>query len=357
MTIGIITFHCAINYGAILQTYGLQEYLQSLGHTVYIIDYRPDYLLSQYKYFRPQNHNNLYELSTWFIRELLTTPIKWRRKQNFKKFTKKYLNLKYIDFTQNINTFDTFIFGSDQIWNTNITNGYDPIFTGDFEAAKGKRLVVYGASAGDISNISASLIDYLKNVPYHMIGVREKQLQCFLQQNNIPSQLVLDPILLAGQSTFKKLIKNRKNRHNKYLLLFTLNREGCAIEYANKIAKEHNFKIIEIISAKESLQNYLKIKQTLSPEDFLEYLWNASYIVTTSFHGTAFSILFKKDFNSIIINKNERISSLLHLVNLESRIIYNGDKTINTESINYTTVNKKLDKARKESMLFIKNIQ
>ena len=95
MRIGILTFHCAINYGAVLQTYALQEYLKGLGHDVYVLDYRPSYLLNPYKTFiwKWLADKSLVENVKSLLRCLLITPIKIKRKLYFRKFTRKYLNL------------------------------------------------------------------------------------------------------------------------------------------------------------------------------------------------------------------------------------------------------------------------
>ena len=101
MKIAILTFHCALNYGAIMQTYGLQEYLKKIGHEVYVIDYRPEYLLKPYRIF---NWRWSLTLSVkrnifLFIRTILVSLIRLKRKKSFSQFTKKYINLCSLDFS------------------------------------------------------------------------------------------------------------------------------------------------------------------------------------------------------------------------------------------------------------------
>lgn len=344
MKIGIFTFHCAINYGAVLQAYGLQEYLKGLGHEVYIIDYRPDYLLYPYRIFRwnesPKHPINRLK---WFIRELMVIPIRCRRKIHFSRFVKKYLNLYDLDLNNPNNDFDAFVFGSDQIWNKEITNGFDKVYWGDFPAARGKQLVAYAASMGNCCDLQNHDLEYIdrKIGLFSVIGVRESSLSNLLRSYNKPSINVVDPVLLAGDALFKKLIIKKRNLRP-YLLLFTLGRDEYVIPIANKIAKDLGLETIEVISSNESLN--LKLKQTLSPIDFLSVLYHASYVVTSSFHGTVFSILFQKNFSAVQLEstKSDRIESLLSIADLSSRLVCESTQKIDTSSIDYTYVFEKI---------------
>lgn len=315
MKIGIFTFHGAINYGAVLQAYGLQEYLKSLGHEVRIIDYRPDYLMSQHRMFRwhYKNDSSLMMNVTWLIRECFVLPIRFIRKLKFSRFINKYLNL--YSWNADLNVFDVFVFGSDQIWNPTITGGFDNIYFGDFPAARDKILVTYGASVGNIQHLSRHDSIYFKSklLPFHYVTVREKSLADFLKiECDIIAKVVPDPVLLAGKGIYDNLAIAAKEK-SPYLLLFTLGRYDYAANCAYEIAKQKQLKIIEVVSSHESIFN-TNVKQTLAPDEFLGYLKNASFVVTSSFHGTVFSILFNKSFKVVIgENKNdERIISLLN---------------------------------------------
>ena len=314
MKIGIFTFHGAINYGAVLQAYGLQEYLKSLGHEVHIIDYRPDYLMSQHRMFRWHRKNDCSFMMNviWLIRECLVLPIRIIRKLKFRRFINKYLNL--YSWNADLNVFDVFVFGSDQIWNPTITRGFDNIYFGDFPAARDKILVTYGASVGSIQHLRQHDSIYLKSklLSFHNVTVREKSLADFLKNEcGIMAKVVPDPVLLVGRRIYDNLAIAAKEELP-YLLLVTLGRYDYAVKCACEIAKQKQLKIIEVVSSHESIFN-TNVKQTLAPDEFLGYLKNASFVVTSSFHGTVFSILFNKNFKVVIgENKNdERIISLL----------------------------------------------
>lgn len=366
MKIGIFTFHCAANYGAVLQTYCLQEVLKDMGHEVYVIDYRPIYLTEPYKTF---NYDSTYWGSNLakckgFLRACLVTPICWKRNQTFSKFIHHRLNLYQLDLNDESNDFDSFVFGSDQIWNPNITNGFDKIYLGDFPATKGKKLIVYAASAGSTSYFSNADINYfLSRLPnFNKVTVREKSLADYInQKSTITSEVVFDPVLLAGPTVLYKLLNNKikKERSQKqpYLFLFQLVRNDGIASYAASLAKSKGLKLIEVATMCESLFNN-NMKQTLSVEQLLFYFINAAYIITSSFHGTVLSILFKKQFNAISVDDrvDERVMSLLQELHLSDRMLHLKNKILSSVQIDYTMVNNIYDRKQRESYNILKNI-
>lgn len=345
MKIGIFTFHCAANYGAVLQTYCLQEVLKGMGHEVYVIDYRPKYLIEPYKTFSydPTSFDSFFAKCKGLLRACLVTPIRWKRNRAFSRFIDSHLNLYQLDLDDESNDFDAFVFGSDQIWNPKITRGFDKVYLGDFTAAKGKKLIAYAASSGSISNFAGENIDYfLSRLQYFdKVFVREKTLAEYInQKSSITSEVVFDPVLLAGINIINKLTINQGRYINKksYLLLFQLGRNNSIANYAIELARVKDLEIVEIITSGESIFNS-KIKQTLSINELLFYFKSASYIVTASFHGTVFATLFNKQFNTISISDNidERALSLLNELNLSDRMSQINDK-LSLSLIDYNAV-------------------
>ena len=146
MRVGILTFHCARNYGAVLQAYALQTYLEKQGHQVYVIDYRPSYLVFPYRLFKFDVWRDKGFITglKWNIRELLIAPIRGLRNYRFERFVRRRLHLRQIDFTKPCTDIDTFIFGSDQIWNWK-TMCADPSYMLDF-APEDKKRIAYSSS-------------------------------------------------------------------------------------------------------------------------------------------------------------------------------------------------------------------
>lgn len=358
MKIGILTFHCADNYGAVLQTYGLQEYLKKIGHTVYVIDYRPDYLLRPYRIFNWEWISSLSVIRNLllFLRAIFIVPTRLKRKKIFERFLRNHIDVCSVDLANLNSSFDAFFLGSDQIWNPQITSGLDKIYFGQFPAARGKKLIAYAASAGSCkyllpyANVLQSLI-----LNFHAISVRERSLADYLQKiTNNTIHVTIDPVLLAGRSIYSKLAHKKISR-KPYLLSFQLVYNELQSLIAKEIAKEKGLNVIELSSLESLKQRKLLVAE--SPESFLSLFLEASYVVTSSFHGTVFAILFEKDFNTVSLDamQSERMSDLLRSLNLYDRLVIDGNQPT-TASIDFNVVNKRLDELRASSQMFIKEV-
>lgn len=359
MKIGILTFHCANNYGAVLQAYGLQEYLKSLGHEVCVIDYRPKYLIAPYRLFGNElpNVNSFFKI-LYFCRRLLLAPKRLKRRWTFDAFRRRYLNVCRLNLDVVDNNFDAFIFGSDQIWNPVLTHGLDKIYLGDFKAAKNKKLIAYSASVGSVHNINCSETEYMISQlgNFSAIGIREKSFCDLLNSFKLNVCTTVDPVLLGGWDIYNRIATNRIPVKN-YLLLFQLDFDYKVEKIALSIAKLKHLNIIKVNSSSESIKDF-KIKSSVSPALFLSYIKNAVYVVTSSFHGTVFSILFEKDFTSVCLNERngERITNLLKQLDLMKRIITSENQRPFTEAIDYKAVKKSQEILRNSSVEFINRV-
>lgn len=361
MKIGILTFHCAHNYGAVLQCYALQETLKSMGHEVEVIDYRPNFLTYS-KFINFQNIKNT-SISTTLrklIRELAVLPKKNIRYFVFNRFINKRLNLS----THNKNysyipaEYDIYIIGSDQVWNKKITNGYHNPYFASFPFPKGnKKYISYAASmeSEDISKDTNILKKLLSN--FDAISVREESLRQSLQElSQKRISLVLDPTLIADKTMWHKLaIKPRIKK--KYVLVYEVRTNPHTIKFANNIAKQLNAEVVRLFAWVDRFNNKNEYKCE-SPENFLGWFKHAECIVTTSFHGTAFSIIFEKPFYTKELDNegNSRSFSLLNKLGLDARIInlkviHNTDFT----NINYDKIDYKLYELKQESIKYLKN--
>ncbi len=362
MKVGILTFHRAVNYGAVLQAFSLKQHLESLGCEVSIIDYAPEGMGDIL--FRLKGYSLKNQLIR-FISNIVMIPIiplKIFRRNKFRRFISMYLNLthKVVRGSQ-ISGYDYIIIGSDQVWNIYFTGGtFDEFYWGNF-IHSGSKLFSYAASASE--NFEETFekpecAKYLKNFSH--IGVREevlaKKISSF--QLGILIRKVLDPTLLVNSSIFN-LFFTQRPYHRKYLLVYQVLRpkNNVLLNLARRIAKEKGLEIVEIasyLSMNKSLlsKNYLKDK---SPDQFVNLFYHADFVITTSFHGTAFSIIFKKDFlvYSIDNKTDERARELLSNVGLQDRMI-SSFNFYPKGQIDWLSVELKLDSLREESNLFIK---
>ena len=355
MKIGILTFHCAHNYGAVLQCYALQETLKNMGHKVEIIDYRPSYLITPYKIWNIQRF--LSPTPQEFIKKIIKESLTLRhRPSRYKKFQEFIYNRLNLSQTKSVTeNYDAYIIGSDQIWNPQITKGFDPNYFGYFNfPKKNKKYISYAASMEKIqlTNYEKEYFSKaLKN--FDSISVRENNLSNLLQPlTDKPIKIVLDPTLLANPIVWNDLAKVPQYK-KQYVIVYQIRESEHTQLIAQKIAKDLN---LDVVNLKASPRWYSKktLIQNASPEDFLGWIKHASCIITTSFHGTAFSIIFNRPFYYIKLNdgNDSRSSSLLENIGLSNRII-TPDYNSGFKNIDYTEPNKKLLKLREQSAFFL----
>lgn len=361
MNIKTITCHDVYNSGASLQAYALMKYLQELGHDVEIIDYKPDYLDKHYKLFKI--NNSKYEKSIilkilYIALKLPKRVLSLRSKKKYDDFSKKYLNItnkKYIsndDLKENLPIADVYIAGSDQIWNTTFRNGRDPAFYLDF-APEDKIKMSYAASfATEV--IDEDLKENIKKMLNRLnsISVRELSGLNILESMNIKNGVqVLDPVFLLDKEHWSNLCVDSK-RKEKYIFVYDFDGSEIIENLAKKIAKEKNLKIYTVFKSSYS-DKYIK---SIGPQEFITYIKNADYVISNSFHATAFSIIFEKEF--FVINRKEKINTrmrdLLILLGMKERLIEEYTSKINLDkNINYTQVLKNVEISSKRSKEYL----
>ena len=334
MRIGILTFHCAHNYGAVLQCYALQETLKAMGHNVKVIDYRPDFLLNPYKIWNINRNKDYNSFFKRLILECLTLHRGLVRCRAFDSFIKTRLNLTK---EQTIpSSFDAYIMGSDQIWNPQITKGFHKPYFGYFNFPKeNRKYIAYAASMEASSLTQEAKAFYMKALDnFNAVSVREKTLADLLQPlTSKKIETVLDPTLLANTNIWNSIVK-RPLLNCKYVLVYQVRCDKNTRRIAQDIADQIGAKVIEI-TAWINWKFKKNVYQCCSPEEFLGWIKYASCIVTTSFHGTAFSVIFNKPFYCVKLGKGDtRATSLLHELGLENRMIEKTSSP-NFRSIDY----------------------
>lgn len=363
--IGIITFQFAYNYGAVLQCWALQKTLLELKSDVSVINYCPDYHLRQYSVF-PFAFSKTVSLARTlkqFISSVYHLSERIERKRAFKQFSRLLkLTIKirdYKEFCEHLskNNYDTIICGSDQIWNYKITNGeLDPVYFGYSEMSTVRR-IGYAISIGDADlDLCANELERYAADMYD-ITAREKKSADVLQQilkKSIPE--IPDPTLLIDKEVYSEiaidpLIDN-------YILIYLLDDEPNIISYISFINEKLSFKVIDISPSRMIKSRSVIRKNSIGPLEFLGYIKNASYILTNSFHGTVFSIIFNKQFVSLVHKqRGERIRNLLSNFGLLDRLITNNnDISVVKKIILYNEINNLIKSIRDETIQYIKEV-
>lgn len=355
--IGIITFHRADNFGAVLQNYALQQAVMMLGMEAETIDYYSPAIEMPYKIFGSAKPRGLLShIVKQTVNIILNSHNVIISRRKYKEFRENYLNIsreKYDTDTISNAAYDVYIAGSDQIWNKGII-GEEDISAYTLAFAK-EHTAAYGASCGSIEY----LIDEVESISkIQMITVREQQLFNELKNRGIASKVVCDPVFLLNRDKWKKMIRNMAHAKHKFVFLYYID-EGReqAVLIAKAIAAATKAKIHypRKYDKASLLNNYGINKFSDGPLDFLNEIDQAEYIVSSSFHGVAFAILMEKEFTVVLHKKTgERAKNLLYSLGLEERIVSDKEdfqkRSPHWKPINYNEVRKKLDEFRKESM-------
>ncbi|MBP5566299.1 MAG: polysaccharide pyruvyl transferase family protein [Bacteroidales bacterium] len=329
MKTGILTFHAADNYGAVLQCRCLYEVLKSLGHEVSVIDYRPEYLTAPYRLWK--NSYLKHPMTMLKVSASLAGAI--RRKKEFERFVSE---MALTPFGQD--GFDAIFYGSDQIWNRNITGGIDPVFFAAAPFATGAKNISYAASDGNIipqEDEQKEMRTLLHN--FHRIGVREATMQRRMDESGIPAVLNLDPVLLAGTSILDQI--RQPVKENGYVVTYEAIDDPKVLSMANSIAAERGLKVISIARSP-----YREGSNKYGPAEFISLIRGADCVVTTSFHAIALALLYHKEFHFARTGTaaDDRILSLLGTLGVT------GDT-----QLNYDELDARLEALRKESMNYI----
>lgn len=366
MKIKTITCHDVYNFGATLQAFALMKYLTNKGHNVEIINYKPEYLSKRYNLWQigPRWSNKgllvklmyfAYKLPGRFLH------MNWKGKYRFDIFKRKYMKISRQVYKSNkelkLNApkADIFIAGSDQIWNTLYNNGRDPAFYLDFAPARAKK-ISYAASF----SIDTVLPEYKFFVQtmikkFDHISVRESKGIEILDSLGIKKgKHVMDPVFLLEREIWHEMA-NKKVRGN-YILVYDFENNPIIERFVKQMAKKDGLKIYAVNNYKKTPYANNDYHNS-GPELFLSLIKNAKYIASNSFHGTAFALIFEKEFfvfDRMKQNVNSRMRDLLHACELNDRLLQSESefKKIYTP-INYEIVNKKLNKHILNSKLFL----
>lgn len=340
MKIGILTFHNANNYGAVLQAYGLKLVLQDMGHEVKIINYCNRKISECTEYFNFFSQSPLRVIK----RLLFNYHVLSSKTRQFETFREKYLGISKVKVCPEDllhQDCDLFIVGSDQVWNPLLTGGPDPVYWGCYSG--GKPIITYAASSNDLSclpiDMQSKILSWLPN--FFRITVRENRLSDYIKTHTgVTAPVVVDPTLLAGKQCWDKLLGKRP-LDDSYLLYYSVE-NTLDRQVAISLAKNKGLRIVVL----SKMQNkYMWPKDTiflnLDIPDFIAAFRFADIIVCTSFHGTVFSILFERDFYSVEGGNMARVESLLKPLGLMDRVVSNGT-IVKDCAIDYSFVNNQL---------------
>lgn len=363
MKTGIVTFHGANNYGAVLQAYALTEWLRQNGIDPEIINYRSK-VFDKYKLFRTQSYKRAPYLRAV---DLYKYPAKRKRNSGFDLFREKYLPISgetYAcadDFEGITDKYDYFICGSDQIWNPTLTHGIDPAYFLGF-VKDPKKKIAYAPSVA-LKKLNEFQIAEMAELmsSFAALSIREREAIDILQpycEREIAQ--CCDPVFLPGVGSYDRIC-SKKFEGKKYVFLYVVGRAALfknVIAHAEKTARENGLQLYYLIDGDKT---FCRIRGKnvfgIDPCDFLSLIRNAAYVVSNSFHATAFSVLYARQFVTFLKGgTGSRMAGLLNALGLENRIFRgNGDFAPYEEAIDYGGIGEALQKLKGSSVEYLQH--
>ena len=326
--VNIITIHFGTNHGSVLQAYALSHYLQGIGYDAKIIDYVPErYKIWNNLLLRKKGKYPLPVIMAYYPFAVLKN---YRVRKLFDNFLKHNLNLtkRYSTKEELKNSppvADIYVTGSDQVWNNDYNGDNEYSYFLDFIPENSKK-VAYAASFGK-ENMPEEQLQKISHLlqDFGAISVREADAKRILETIDIRATHVTDPVFLFSREEWREFASKKKTEKS-YILVYVM--DGLyteLLDYAQKL-KEHTGKKIYVVSFRKIDDPRIdKCFYLASPKDFVALIDNADAVVTNSFHGTAFSVIFQKNFITIGKEKyNSRMQSLLDKLGLNSHFIPTG---------------------------------
>lgn len=363
MKVSIITRHAITNYGSLLQSFALQQVIENLGYTTEIIDYvRND-----------EEYRNITDVLVkrsrkWNSNVVLRSIYKCLQSREyriagkkFEGFQHRYLNLsnRYSSLNELVKhppIADIYCTGSDQVWGTIGDETYDKAYFLEF-VKENSKCISYAASFGK-TKMDKGFTTMLKGMlyKYNDLLIRESSALEILHSLGFEnSKQVLDPTLLIDSRQWDKYMGTKKINKN-YVLIYQLHRNKKMDTYAKAFAKKVNLPLIRITPSLHHVVRGGKVVFLPDIVEFLAYIKNAKYMITDSFHGTAFAINYNVQFINIHPGETAtRSQSILELAGLKNRMLTNySDFSYIDKMIEYIEVNKTLALEREKSISLLK---
>ncbi len=365
--VGVITMHRIINYGSFLQTYATQTIIENLGHKCEIIDYK---FPNDWHYTNGLENKSTFKSNLSRIVYPLRLTKSHRKMSNIRLAIGKYLNLSSCyqsrkEIKLNPPIYDTYVTGSDQTWNPKHTVG-DPTFLLDFAPISARKISFSASLAGN--KIDTKYLSVFKQelCKYQNISVRDANGKKLIHDISGKDSIVtLDPTLILNKEQWSSFGRNRRNKYSdkSYIVFYLITHSFDPTPYIYELLKElqqtTGYKVYSFTKIPEEFNINYEDCADIHVEEFIQLYENAKYVVTSSFHGTAFAVNFGVPLYSVIDDKNQsddRQSSLLKALGIENCIVGKGTKFENIYP-NYVVSmqQQKLNELRERSIVYLKN--
>lgn len=358
-----ITFHASHNYGSVLQALALQTVVTRLGTEYEILNFRTLRQMDLYAVFtRRRGFKYLLKNAS----HLLYYPALHKKWQRFEQFIGDRLSLSAQQFStleelkEAKKSYDCYIAGSDQIWNP-VPADFDWAYYLPF--VKDAKRIAYAPSFGQLASTGDA--DTKKRIRdavrrFDSLSAREDAAkEAILAMTGREVPVVLDPTLLLTAKDWDAVCAPGRIQKGEYIFLYTLFADREILGTAKRLSKQLGLPVVTSnFSNQHDVFTPFKKRFDAGPAEFLNLVRNASLVVTTSFHGTVFSILHHRPFVAIRGLDDARISSLLQLTGLSSRALSPGREAFDSRTLltcDFSNAELRLETARQESISYLKS--
>lgn len=367
--VGVLTFHGAHNYGSVLQAYALQtivsNYLESdCGKNNYLYEIINLRILSQKKLYKVIKKNKKISNVIGNIYNIIHYKDLKKKYNKFEDFINNKLLISKNEYDSiqsveaDIKKYNYLISGSDQVWNIDAFDfNWSYYLPFDTDSKKISYATSFGSSH-EINNeyIKRKVKKYLRDFDY--LSVRESLSASTIEDmTDRKPEVLIDPTLMLSREQWEKVTSKKVDGLGEYIFFYSLGASSEDIEVLTMISEQLALPIV-ISNTGTRNDKSLKAKRILSagPEDFLSLIKNAKIVCTTSFHGTVFSLIYNTPFFCINVKEDDRIVSLLNMVNLQDRFVNKDnvkEKCYDAYSIEFKKITGMLKKQQEKSKKYL----
>jgi len=369
MKCAIVTVFYNTNYGAVLQAYALSKTIEKLTNSeCYLIDYRREKIRNMFRFslFDVGMDDKIritFDSLKRTVKQCINPKGTIIRFKKFEDFRKEHMSISdevYYKREQiNFKDINILFLGSDQIWNPDITQGFDDVYFGKINNSS-IFTVSYAASLGKTIFSDAELFELKQLINYvDIISVREEEgAEVIRQLTDREIICVPDPTVLVDRKSWLKIAAGTKKIKKKYIMVYMLEYSQVLVDLAYQMSEKYKCEIILFDSGLSKPIKRMKQKKACGPNEFIRYLADAEFVITNSFHGTVFSVIFHKQFYTIPHKtKGSRMINFCNKLDLDNRII-DESRNINSieieKQIDYSLIQLKLDELKQVGFDFIK---
>ncbi len=384
--VGILTFHFPYNCGALLQCAALQTVLTREGADVKIVNYRPWYHRNRYTPFKNpvyfagrrmsekvENDNGI-KKGVRGLKGFVKTVMSWKNYKRMMPQEKKFKSFedRFLKETKVYRTFeelkadepgmDLYIAGSDQLWNPQITDKkFDPVYFLNF-AGKDARRITYAVGANFDTLPGAEkdlppLLEGLSAISLRETKVRDAVAAAMPEGTELREDV--DPTLLLDKEDYAPLTSKEELEKEPYIFTYSMpnDTQGKVNNAAKLLSEKTGLKVIDASGNPTKANMSVPDHRVCGPDEFLWYMEHAQYVITNSFHGTAFAVIFRKQFAVIPHSQTgNRAMELLAKLRLEKRCCTSGNQASVRvlEPVDYETAEPEIIKYRESSLEYLK---